>query len=66
MHKPFPSPDFVFLHSMHWLLDTANIFCSLLILVTLVMEALSSSKMSVLTRATWCNIPEDAILQVIP
>jgi hypothetical protein len=44
------------------LLVTANVPSSL-ILVTLVMQAaIYSSKTSVLTRATWLNIPEDGIL----
>jgi hypothetical protein len=48
----------VFLRSVRRLLVTANVPSSP-ILVTLMMEALSSSETSVLTRH---NIPEDAIL----
>jgi hypothetical protein len=52
----------VFLRSMRWLLVTANVAPTSLIPVTLMMEALSSSETSVLTRATWRNILDSSIL----
>jgi hypothetical protein len=47
----------VFLCSMLQLVVTANVVPSSQILVALMMEAIHSSEMSVLTRATWSNIP---------
>jgi hypothetical protein len=52
----------VFLRSMLQMLVTADIPSSP-VLVTLMMETILSYKTLVLTRATWCNIPEDGILQ---
>jgi hypothetical protein len=52
----------VFLRSVRRFLVTASVVTRSPILVTLMMEALISSEMLVLTRATRRSIPEDTII----
>jgi hypothetical protein len=61
--KALTSNSIVYLHSMVRLLVTLNVVPSLPILVTLMMEAIHSSEISVLTTATLYNIPDHGILQ---
>jgi hypothetical protein len=54
--------NIVFLRSVRRLLVRANVFLSSPNLVTMMMEALRFSEISVFIRATRRNIPEDGIL----
>jgi hypothetical protein len=51
-----------FLRNVHWLLVTANVVPSSLILVTQMTEAIRSSEISARISATRRNISEDGIL----
>jgi hypothetical protein len=53
---------FLFLCCVLELLVTDNAVPSSLILFALMMQAIHTSKMSVLTRPMWCHIPQDGIL----
>jgi hypothetical protein len=55
------SGEIVFLHCVLRLPVTANIVSSSPILVTLMWRRYVPPKCRLLTRATWCNIPEDGI-----
>jgi hypothetical protein len=55
-------PSILFLCSVHQLLVTTSVVPNSPVLVTLMKEALSFFKTSVLTRVTQRNIPEKAIL----
>jgi hypothetical protein len=57
-----PCGFLVFLHSVSQLLVTAKVVPSLLILSNLMMQAIRSSKATVLRRAAWRRIPEGDIL----